>query len=168
MASSSTSKQPLMAATRSSGDRTSDRRVKPRMSANTMVTGRKSPSTAPRSPVPRVSRARGSCKDGVVKRETLIKEGLIPKNPVPADLVPPDLIPADLIPQHLVPQHLVPQHPVPEHLVAIPLAVGELIGDRGQHGPDQPIGRWQVRPAHMRGAVRHGPRYVEQAGTLRG
>src|SRR5919199_1567130 len=148
MASSSTSKQPLMAATRSSGDRTSDRRVKPRMSANTMVTGRKSPSTAPRSPVPRVSRARGSCKDGVVKRETLIKEGLIPKNPVPADLVP--------------------QHPVPEHLLAIHLALGELIGDRGQHGPDQPIGRWQVRPAHMRGAVRHGPRYVEQAGTLRG
>src|SRR5919202_798215 len=153
MASSSTSKQPLMAATRCSGDRTSERRVKPRISANKMVTGRRSPSTVPRSPVPRVSRAWGSCRDGVSKRETLIKDRLVPKN---------------LVPEHLVPQDLIPEHLVPQDLVASTLAVGDLAGDLRQHGADQPTGGWQVRPAHMRGTLRHGPRYVEQAGALRG
>src|SRR5919202_3700310 len=168
MASSSTSKQPLMAATRCSGDRTSERRVKPRISANKMVTGRRSPSTVPRSPVPRVSRAWGSCRDGVSKRETLIKDRLVPKNLVPEHLVPQDLIPEHLVPQDLVPQHLIPEHLVPQHRVASNLAVGDLAGDLRQHGADQPTGGWQVRPAHMRGTLRHGPRYVEQAGALRG
>src|SRR5919202_2788406 len=117
MASSSTSKQPLMAATRFSGDRTSDRRVKPRISANKMVTGRRSPSTAPRSPVPRVPAAWGSYRDGVGKHETLIKGGLVPKNLVPQDLVPEHFVPQDLIPEHFVPEHLVPQDLVPQRLI---------------------------------------------------
>src|SRR6266568_4643029 len=117
MASSSTSKQPLMAATSFSGGSTSDRRVKPRTSANKIVTGRRSPSTAPRSLVACISRAARSCRGGVTKRETLVKQGLVPKNVIPEDVIPEDVIPQDMIRQDLIPEHVIPQHVIPQDMI---------------------------------------------------
>src|SRR6266568_372146 len=117
MASSSTSKQPLMAATSFSGGSTSDRRVKPRTSANKIVTGRRSPSTASRSLVACISRAACSCRGGVTKRETLVKQGLVPKNVIPQDMIRQDLIPEHMIPQHVIPQDMIREDLVPEHVI---------------------------------------------------
>src|SRR6266568_5101613 len=196
MASSSTSKQPLMAATSFSGGSTSDRRVKPRTSANKIVTGRRSPSTAPRSLVACISRAARSCRGGVTKRETLVKQGLVPKNVIPQHVIPQDMIREDLVPEHvipqdmiredLVPEHVIPDDLVPEHMVSDDLVPEHMVSDDlvpehviavdaatdlvcklRQHRAHQAIRRRQVWPANMRGAIRHGPHYVEQASALR-
>src|SRR5712691_6928313 len=111
-----------MAATSFSGGSTSDRRVKPRTSANKIVTGRRSPSTAPRSLVACISRAACSCRGGVTKRETLVKQGLVPKN-----VIPQNVIPEDVIPQHVIPQHMVSDDLVPEHVVRGDLVPQDVI-----------------------------------------
>src|SRR5712691_2612017 len=106
-----------MAATSFSGGSTSDRRVKPRTSANKIVTGRRSPSTAPRSLVACISRAACSCRGGVTKRETLVKQGLVPKNVIPQHVIPEDVIPQHVIPQDMIRENLVPQHVIPENVI---------------------------------------------------
>src|SRR2546428_13834009 len=106
-----------MAATSFSGGSTSARRVKPRISANKIVTGRRSPSTAPRSLVACISRAACSCRGGVTKRETLVKQGLVPKNVIPEDVIPEDVIPEDVIPQDMIRQDLIPEHVIPQHVI---------------------------------------------------
>src|SRR5215216_4916767 len=113
MASSSTSKQPLIAATSFSGGRTSAKRVKPRMSANRMVTGRRSPSTA--GPISRLRAAR-VCAMVIAGRSIVVDAG-VPKNSVPHDAIPHHTVPHDSVPQHAVPHDLVPEDAVPHDLV---------------------------------------------------
>src|SRR5438552_1832956 len=82
MPSSRTSKQVLMAPTRFSGGSSSASRVNPRMSANRMVTGRRSPSTEPGSAAFHMTRT--GCRARFAFNNSVL---LVVDVGVPADMV---------------------------------------------------------------------------------
>src|SRR3954454_18185484 len=180
MASSRTSKQPLIAATSFSGGRTSARRVKPRTSAKRMVTGRRSPSTVPMA-FAATGWASPEPVTGFIGRRSLVPEHLVPKNLIPEDLVPQhlvpehlipqhlvpiDLVPEHLIPQHLVPQHLVPEHLIPEDLVSQHLVPVQLLFDLRQDRSQERRGGRNVLASNARGARIERSRDVQVARAL--